>query len=95
MFIYLFDIETDRWSKCYIIFCWSDLKLVVNAFQNNNDQVITGNDDEPNCFATSDGMQNYFSHAASNFEGIDASILLNECITRNIKYSSFFYEIVA
>jgi len=30
---------------------------VVNAFQNNNDQVITGNDDEPYCFAISDGMQ--------------------------------------
>jgi len=62
---------------------------VGEAFHNDN-QVITGNYHEPNCCATSVHMRNPYSHAASKIEGVDANILMNEYITENSKYSSFY-----
>jgi len=94
LFIYLTLKLTDVLNDAlHILLIRSE--MVVNAFPNNNDQVITGSKWWwTKCFAPSDGMQDYYSHEASNLEGIDASILFNECITRNNKYSSFFYEII-
>jgi len=54
---------------------------VGEAFHNDN-QVITGNYHEPNCCATSPHM--------IQIEGVDANILMNEYITENSKYSSFY-----
>ena len=59
---------------------------MVEAFCNDK-QVITGNDYEPNCYATSVHMRNSYSHGAYKFEGVDANILMSECITGNSKYS--------
>jgi len=49
--------------------------------------VITGNDYEPNCYATSVHMKNPYPHGRYKFEGVDANILMSECITGNSKYS--------
>ena len=63
---------------------------MVVAFCNDNQQVFTGNDYEPNCYATCVHVRNPYSHRSYNVEGVHANILMSECITGNNKYSSLY-----